>query len=793
MFLSKNEIRAGLASGRVVVDPLSDCAQQVDEHPITFGPETNSAELPSMTLTCANRKLNRLSPSRPHGEQTSGQTLAPTTTSGEQPNGGWRSRQPMMPLLRSRRNGPRSRDMLWVFRPATKKLWPALVFLACCVLALAPNTGCRSNKPPEAPASLSSGVWANLRPTGDLPPVREGHALVYEPATKKVILFGGIGNEARFYDDTWAYDPSTNRWTNLDPTGEVPLARDNCAVAHDPINGKIVLFGGWNGTTLFNDTWAYDPVANTWRTTTLVNRPSARFRHCMVYEPTTRRVLLFGGTDGGTELNDTWAYDPGTGAWDKLCPEGRLPHARASHSMVYDPTRGKVILFGGLADHTHLCDTWSYDPLANKWSELDPAGDPPPGTMVYDSAQHKIVMFGWNSTLNPTIQVWAYDPSDVSWKRLDPTGDPPPAFRYPVYDSSGQVVISSDGNSIDDDFNRTWVYGAEELVSSSMLHVFIPPEPPSRGLFPILTIGGSGYIDRSGKVVIEPQFPGTAMYFSYDRALVCAGDDGWGFVDPTGKMVIPPSTRYFFTSFQEGLALFKDNRTDRWGFMDVAGSVVLQPQYRDACWFSGGLAAVETSKGWFFVDHNGTPLNSVAFLAARSFSEGLAPVKDAGSSKWGYIDYSARFVIAPAFDDAFSFSDGRACVKVGKETGYIDMKGALVFYSPGESMSDFSDGRVAVEFNNKWAYLDTEGRQITGFEFDSAYEYQEGLAAVEIGKKWGYIDKSGAFVIKPSWDYADSFHEGRACVSGGYHDANTEPYQAVINTIGRVVWQGPYE
>ena len=47
--------------------------------------------------------------------------------------------------------------------------------------------------------------------------------------------------------------------------------------------------------------------------------------------------------------------------------------------MVYDSARKKVILFGGAHDMTTdadcLGDTWAYDPAANRWTNLRPAGD----------------------------------------------------------------------------------------------------------------------------------------------------------------------------------------------------------------------------------------------------------------------------------------------------------------------------------------------------------------------------------------------------------------------------------
>ena len=48
--------------------------------------------------------------------------------------------------------------------------------------------------------------------------------------------------------------------------------------------------------------------------------------------------------------------------------------------MAYDPTTRRLIMFGGRrrqsAGYVTFNDTWAYDPVANTWTELKPAGTP---------------------------------------------------------------------------------------------------------------------------------------------------------------------------------------------------------------------------------------------------------------------------------------------------------------------------------------------------------------------------------------------------------------------------------
>jgi N-acetylneuraminic acid mutarotase len=83
-------------------------------------------------------------------------------------------------------------------------------------------------------------------------------------------------------------------------------------------------------------------------------------------------------------LNDTWEYDPAANTWSELVPEGDLPPVRFHHAMAYDPDRGEMVVFGGWNSHdSALGDCWAYDPSMNTWSRLQQLAmirQPVPGT-----------------------------------------------------------------------------------------------------------------------------------------------------------------------------------------------------------------------------------------------------------------------------------------------------------------------------------------------------------------------------------------------------------------------------
>jgi hypothetical protein len=46
-------------------------------------------------------------------------------------------------------------------------------------------------------------------------------------------------------------------WIQLSPTNSPP-ARSYLAMTYDPVSGKVIAFGGFDGTRYLDDTWSFD-------------------------------------------------------------------------------------------------------------------------------------------------------------------------------------------------------------------------------------------------------------------------------------------------------------------------------------------------------------------------------------------------------------------------------------------------------------------------------------------------------------------------------------------------------
>ncbi len=215
----------------------------------------------------------------------------------------------------------------------------------------------------------AADTWTELHPIGPVPSARAGHTMAYDPITKRVILFGGapdISGTEGSLDSTWAYEPSKNTWTELKPSGPVPAARQGHVMAYYSAEGLMTVFGGAAAPRDLNDLWAYDPSANTW-IELKPSGPSPKGRNgaALCYDPLVDRLVLFGGFNGGSAaatgyVGDTWEYDFAKNKWTEIESNRQAPVPRQFSSLVFCPTVRRAILFGGVSSKAFLNDAWAF-------------------------------------------------------------------------------------------------------------------------------------------------------------------------------------------------------------------------------------------------------------------------------------------------------------------------------------------------------------------------------------------------------------------------------------------------
>jgi Galactose oxidase, central domain len=178
-----------------------------------------------------------------------------------------------------------------------------------------------------------------------------------------MIVFGGNNCGSTYYNDVWVLMNAnglsgTPTWSRLSPTGTPPAVRAYTSAVYDPNTNRLIVFGGYNRSIL-GDLWVLTNANGTagspqWiQLTPSGSAPSNRYGHSAVYDAANNRMIVYGGTTGGTTiLSDTWVLSNANGlggspAWTlTVAGTGSAP-ARSLHNALYDPASNKMIIFGG--------------------------------------------------------------------------------------------------------------------------------------------------------------------------------------------------------------------------------------------------------------------------------------------------------------------------------------------------------------------------------------------------------------------------------------------------------------
>jgi hypothetical protein len=259
--------------------------------------------------------------------------------------------------------------------------------------------------------------WSELKPvSGVALPIRKNFGMAYDSVRKRLVVFagikGGLSAPPETLGDTWEWDGES--WVERKPPS-APSPRAGHAMAYDPARKRVVVFGGMDDKDQpRDDTWEWD--GSQWSEVTPAgDPPPARFNTAMVYHGARERIVLFGGQTHGSpkNLNDLWEWDGRT--WTQLDAAGKLPMGRGFHALAYDSARERLVLYGGAISWPpippeHIFgDHWEWDGEA--WTRIGDNVGPKQRVgqaLVYDPKRARLVLFGGKSTLYSLQDTWEY-------------------------------------------------------------------------------------------------------------------------------------------------------------------------------------------------------------------------------------------------------------------------------------------------------------------------------------------------------------------------------------------------
>ena len=380
--------------------------------------------------------------------------------------------------------------------------------------------------------------WTQLAPTGTPPTARVSPSAIYDPVRDRVVVWAGQGTGG-YKNDVWSLTLSgTPAWSQLLPSGGPPPGRSRSTAIYDSARDRMVVFGGKDATTFYNDVWTLSMGTPTWATLTPSGTgPTARYGQAGIYDPVRDRMVLFGGNDGGDPLDPTvWTIGfAGTPAWGTLSPSGSGPPGTYDLSGVYDSTGDRMLLFAGFTELTTNQLAVLGFAGSPSWVTLSPTGVPPsPRTdhgAVYDPVRGRmLVIDGYGGS--DFQDVWSLDLNLQTWTKLQPTGTAPSARdgHVLVYDSTRDRVLLFGGTTAGNFLNDTWALTLSGTPAWSQL---TPTGTPPAGR----TSSAGVYDPGQDRLVVYGGFDGTVYGDVWSLSL--AGTPSWSQLAPSGTPPLP--------------------------------------------------------------------------------------------------------------------------------------------------------------------------------------------------------------------------------------------------------------
>jgi hypothetical protein len=193
---------------------------------------------------------------------------------------------------------------------------------------------------PGSEAWSSNGLGLTIG--GTAPSGRFQSTPVYDPDNIRMLVYGGQTGANSYtnqlYELAWTGGaPNTMTWTSRTPSYSPSMAvrRGQTAVYQGDFSDKrMIIFGGWDGTTHYNEVWNFNitnPTVTASLITTVGTPPAVRRSHNAIYDSINQRMIIEGGRGSSTPVNffdDFWSLSLGSSTsgwtWNQINPNTYL-------------------------------------------------------------------------------------------------------------------------------------------------------------------------------------------------------------------------------------------------------------------------------------------------------------------------------------------------------------------------------------------------------------------------------------------------------------------------------------
>lgn len=175
------------------------------------------------------------------------------------------------------------------------------------------------------------------------------------------------------------------------------------------------------------------------------------------------RVLLAGGTTGGSGLTSAYVFDPGTGTWTSVGPMN-VGRSLATATLLPD---GKVLVVGGTIVSA-VCEL--FDPDTNTWTVTGGLNeDRDAHSSVYIPALNKVLVLGGSTIVDASVEF--YDVVSGAWTLVTGVLSSNRSFGNAVTLRDGRILSLGGSTSVAamdlyTPANNSWTTGIASLITA---------------------------------------------------------------------------------------------------------------------------------------------------------------------------------------------------------------------------------------------------------------------------------------------------------------------------------------
>lgn len=187
------------------------------------------------------------------------------------------------------------------------------------------------------------------------------------------------------------------------------------------------------------------------------------------------------------------------------------------------------------------------------------------------------------------------------------------------------------------------------------------------------------YIDNKGKTILKPLLKDVERYWHFFEGLAnfkTKSTQLMGFIDKAGKVVVQPKFQYV-SDFNNGLAAAKLN--NKYGFIDKKGNFIVANEYDDAKDFENGLSVVNKGNQYGAIDAKGAVVVPLKYKDLYEFKDGLLIFYNDDIYDFYNTKGKSLFSITIGDDDNVgSVNNGYGIISLAKETIFINATGKQI-------------------------------------------------------------------------------------------------------------------